>query len=69
MENIEDLEENKENKILEENTDLIVKEEKKYFRILGFTLWRLFAYFIIYSVLGFVVETLFGIARYRSFRK
>ena len=39
-------------------------KEKKYFRILGITFWRLFAYFIIYSVIGFVVETLFGLAKY-----
>lgn len=43
-----------------------VKEnkEKKHFRIFGITFWRLFAYFIIYSVIGFFIETLFGIARY-----
>ena len=39
-------------------------KEKKYFRILGITFWRLFAYFIIYSVIGFIVETLFGLAKY-----
>ena len=37
---------------------------KKYFRILGLTVWRLFAYFIIYSFIGFVIETLFGLAKY-----
>jgi len=37
---------------------------KKYFRICGFTIWRIFAYFIIYSVIGFIVETLFGLAKY-----
>lgn len=47
----------------EENTTP-KKNEKKYFRILGITLWRLFAYFIIYSVMGFIVETLFGLAKY-----
>lgn len=40
------------------------KSEKKHFKILGITFWRLFAYFIIYSVIGYVIETLFGIARY-----
>lgn len=39
-------------------------EEKKYYRILGITLWRIFAYFIIYSVIGFIVETLFGLIKY-----
>ena len=38
--------------------------EKKHIKILGITSWRLFAYFIIYSVIGFIVETLFGIAKY-----
>lgn len=29
--------------------------------ILGFSIWRILAYFIIYSVAGYVIETLFGI--------
>lgn len=37
------------------------KEIKKKFTILGFSIWRIFAYFIIYSVLGYIIETLFGI--------
>ena len=40
------------------------KEKKVYkrkFTILGITIWRILAYFIIYSVIGFVLETLFGI--------
>lgn len=37
------------------------KETKKKFTILGFSIWRIFAYFIIYSVLGYIIETLFGI--------
>lgn len=36
-------------------------EEKKSFTILGISIWRIFAYFIIYSVLGYIIETLFGI--------
>ena len=40
------------------------KMQKKHFRILGITIWRIFAYFIIYSFIGFVVETLFGLAKY-----
>ena len=36
-------------------------KEKKKFTILGFSIWRIFAYFIIYSVLGYVIETIFGI--------
>ena len=45
------------------------REEKKYRRIAGITLWRIFAYLIIYSVLGYIIETLFGVARYRYVRK
>ena len=49
-----------------ENVD-IKKEEKakeknkKKFTIFGFTIIRLLAYFIIYSVIGFVIETIFGL--------
>lgn len=37
------------------------KDEKKKFAIFGFSIWRILAYFIIYSVLGYIIETLFGI--------
>lgn len=51
-----------------ENVTEIIKieevKEEKYFKILGFTIWRLFAYFIIYSITGFIVETIFGIIKY-----
>ena len=30
--------------------------------ILGISIWKLFAYFIIYSIIGYILETLFGIA-------
>lgn len=56
--------------VLEKSDEIKIKEkteekvEKKHFRIFGITFWRLFAYFIIYSVIGYVIETLFGIARY-----
>ena len=30
--------------------------------ILGLNIWRIFAYFIIYSILGYIIETLYGIA-------
>ena len=36
-------------------------KEKKRFTILGFSIWKLLAYFIIYSVLGYMIETIFGI--------
>ena len=30
--------------------------------ILGISIWKLFAYFIIYSFIGYILETFFGIA-------
>lgn len=36
------------------------KNENKKFTIFGFSIWRILAYFIIYSVLGYIIETLFG---------
>lgn len=38
-----------------------IKERKK-FTIFGFSIWRILAYFIIYSFLGYVIETLYGMA-------
>lgn len=35
-------------------------KEKKHFTILGYSVWRLIAYFAIYSVLGFLIETTYG---------
>ena len=36
---------------------------KNYFKTYKeFSFWRILAYFIIYSVIGFVLETLFGLA-------
>lgn len=40
------------------------KNNKKSFKILGISIWRLCAYFIIYSVIGFIIETLFAIIFY-----
>lgn len=37
------------------------ENRKKQFTVFGFTIWRLMAYFIIYSILGYIVETLFGL--------
>ena len=53
--------------INQENIKIDTKKEKKHLKILGITFWRLFAYFIIYSVIGFIVETLFGMAKYGTF--
>lgn len=38
-----------------------VKKTKNKFTILGFNITQIFAYFIIYSVIGFCIETLFGL--------
>lgn len=40
----------------------IVEEgNKKHIKIFGYSIWRIFAYFIIYSILGYIVETIYGI--------
>ena len=36
-------------------------KEKKALTIMGISIWRILAYFIIYSVLGYIIETVFGI--------
>lgn len=36
-------------------------KEKKHIKIAGITLWRIVSYFIIYSVAGFIIETIFGV--------
>ena len=48
--------------IVKNNLEKYNKENKvkKNKTIFGFSIWRLIAYFIIYSVLGFVIETAFG---------
>ena len=48
--------------IVQKNLEKNNKENKvkKNKTIFGFSIWRLIAYFIIYSVLGFVIETAFG---------
>lgn len=41
-----------------------LKNEKKKFTILGISIWELLAYFIIYSIAGYIIETLFALVRY-----
>lgn len=36
-------------------------KKNKHITVCGISIWRIFAYFIIYSVVGFVIETIFGI--------
>lgn len=45
------------NNLDKNNADNKVKKSKTIF---GFSIWRLIAYLIIYSVLGFIIETIFG---------
>lgn len=47
---------------VEKNEEKDVVEKKKKFTILNFSIWRLFAYFIVYSFVGYIIETLFGMA-------
>ena len=42
----------------EKNTEEKIKKE---FTIMGFTIWKIIIYFIIYSFLGYIAETLFGV--------
>lgn len=37
------------------------KGKKKKFTIMGLSIWRILAYFIIYSFVGYVIETFYGI--------
>lgn len=37
------------------------QEEKRGFRINGVSVWRIFAYFALYSFIGFFLETLYGL--------
>lgn len=45
----------------EETLEKAEKNNKKSFSIMGISIWRLFAYFIIYSIGGYIIETIFGI--------
>ena len=38
-----------------------IKKEKKEFKIFGYSIWKVLAYFIIYSFIGYIIETVFGI--------
>ena len=44
---------------LEEKAD--INEKGKGIRILGIKIWRIMAYFVIYSFLGFCLETVYGL--------
>lgn len=62
-ENEIELEETLEIPIQEVTTQMqpVPKEKvKKEFSIFGITIWRILAYFVLYSILGFIVETVFA---------
>ncbi len=42
----------------------VAKNEKKKITILGINLWEILAYFIIYSIAGYLIETTFALVRY-----
>lgn len=44
-----------------ENTVNVANNETKRIRVFGYSIWRLIAYFLVYSVLGLLLETIFGI--------
>lgn len=53
----------KQEKRQEENVaEEIEYKKEEGFKIFGISIWRILAYFIIYSIMGFVIETLFGLA-------
>ena len=43
-----------------EKIEKLTKKNNKT-KIFGYSIWRILAYFIIYSVLGYIIETIFGI--------
>lgn len=47
-----------EEKVVKKNE---IEKTKKKIMVMGISLWRLMAYFIIYSVAGFAIETIFGL--------
>ena len=59
MENLKE----KENKIEKSNVkdNQTENNNKKQFTILGFSIWEIIIYFIIYSIIGFIIETTFGL--------
>lgn len=51
-------------KIEAENSNISKRrsiDKNKQFTIMGLTIWRILAYFIIYSVVGYIIETIFSI--------
>ena len=42
------------------NNFAVKNNTKKKFKILGYSVWKILSYFIIYSVIGYVIETIYG---------
>ncbi len=38
-----------------------IEKNNKTFKICGITIWRILAYFVLYSILGYIIETVFGL--------
>lgn len=38
-----------------------IEKSKKTLTICGITIWRILAYFVLYSILGYIIETVFGL--------
>lgn len=49
------------NTIDKSNKEAKMNNKKKKITIMGLSVWRILAYFIIYSVVGYIIETIFGI--------
>ena len=37
------------------------KKDKEHIKICGISIWRILAYFVVYSVAGFIIETICGL--------
>lgn len=44
------------------------KVDKLEYKILGTSLWKICTYFIIYSFVGYIIETIYGLITSRSIR-
>ena len=53
--------ENNNVEITDEKNTTKTEKKKKPFTIMGLTIHRILAYFIVYSVVGYIIETIFGI--------
>lgn len=68
MKKIEEKDEVKNEKIVleeKDKTDKVkesknIKNSERKIKIFGYSIWRILAYFIIYSFLGYIIETIFG---------